>query len=715
MTFFWPILIFFVRIFHGSEELLKRVQSREVALFGLPRTAGSIWFDKIYDDVRCDDKPLFKGVLRSTNPFGECRQLCIDENYCAFFAFWRKRNYCETYTTCMTQSPDGKATISVYQRQTECEAEIKHGVKGYVRTMAASFPNDMVRWNPPNKNFHCQCTTRSWMICVIFTSPNSPEDIAVRTKLNRENQAGMKPFFVQPTLIDPSKAPICFDDTQGTGYTKVHAEIIPAEPTFCLHISMCQDATQTAVCPVRNIPLESGDPVYILRSDEEAIKSGKAVKCVSVPGLRQCSMDETSIAHGGFPDPWGREEGKLLLAKRDYHIYWIFDDAALATGICNRPEWNRPKSSKKKKKKKKGDVEGLESDRSMDSGSPPAGAFDPGSPSAGQVDREVVLTEPPATSPTVRVELSPQNELVLSPQQSSEESDEIQELSEEEQEELLVNPRNVQSEKKYVRRKSTIRAPDVGETSESVDQRSSIGPISRKAAYPTNKDISSSDESPRSDDNSEFPKSGSQRMIMGLKTNPELNGQIGLIQKAHPEKGRVELRLLSGETVLVKPANLLAKGALRQMFQKSMEESAPSPPSQPIPEMSPQPISPPPNVIESSAGPSGIHSQPSQSSPSASQPLSESSSLTPAASLQEPSRSEPLPRRRPSQSFPKPHPEFYEDKKFVSTTKNSVFTSSNYFVFFFAIFSSMILMCFFLKRKQHIYVEFKRELLATPL
>ena len=177
------------------------------------------------------------------------------------------------------------------------------------------------------------------------------------------------------------------------------------------------------------------------------------------------------------------------------------------------------------------------------------------------------------------------------------------------------------------------------------------------------------------------------------------------------------LRSIYFEIVLVKPANLLAKGALRRMFQKStsMEESAPSPPSQPIPEMSPQPISPPPNVIESAAGPSGIHSQPSPSSPSASQPLSESSSLTPAASLQEPSRSEPLPRRRPSQSFPKPSPEFYDSKKFVSTTKNSVFTTSNYFVFFFAIFSSVILMYFFLKRKQHIYIEFKRELLTTPL
>merc|ERR1719499_2673642 len=241
-------------------------------------------------------------------------------------------------------------------------------------------------------------------------------------------------------------------------------------------------------------------------------------------------------------------------------------------------------------------------------------------------------------------------------------------------------------------------------------------PISRKAAYPTKNDVSSSDESPRSDDNSEFPKPGSQRMIMGLKARPELNGQIGLIQNAHPAKGRVELRLISGEIVLVKPENLLAKGALRTMFQKQMlmEDSAPSPPSQPIPEISPQPISPPPNVVESAAGPSGIQSQPSQSSPSASQLPTDSSSLTPAASLQEPSRPEPLPKRRPSQTFPKPSPEFYDSKKFVSTTKHSVMSSKR-FLFFFAIFSLIILMRFLSKQNQHVHVEFKRELLTTPL
>jgi len=712
MRFFWLFLTFFVRIFHGSGESAAegatRIQKRQLAFFGLPRTAGSIWFDKIYDDVRCDDKPLSKGVIRdSLNPFGDCRQLCIDDNYCVFFAFWRKRNYCETYATCTSQSPDGKAAISVYQRLTECEAEIKHGVKGYVRTMSSSFPDDMVRWNPPNKNFHCQCTTRSWMICVIFISPETPEDKAVRTKLNRQNIPGMKPFFVQPTLIDPSKAPICFDDTAGTGHTKVHAELELAEPSFCIHISFCEGATQDAVCPVRQTPFESGDPVYILRSDKEVIESGKAVKCVSVPGLRQCSMTESSIQNGGFPDPWGREEGKLFLAKRDYYMYWIFDDAAHESGICNRPEFMIQKSSKKKKKKKKRDAEGLESDRSMESGSPPAGAFSSGSPPAS-----VLLTEPPAKSPTAQH----QEELIISPQ-NSEESDEIQELSEEEEDEtqnlqLEVNPSDLPPEKSYMRRKSTIRAPNVGEPSDLTDRTpQGTFPTSRKAAYPSSKDISSSDESPRSDDNSEFPRPGSQRMIMGLKGRAELNGKIGLVQEAHPEKGRVELRLPNGEVVLVKPENLIAKGALRAMFAKQtqMQDPGPSPPANPLPPTSPQPFSPPPNIQ-----PDGIQSQQSQSNPSATQFSPDSSAVTQAAPLQEPMPSEPLPRRRPSQPFPKPSPEFYESKKFVSSTKDSAIFSTN-IIFIFVVFSLCFLLHLVSKRKEQIYIEFRHELLKTPL
>jgi len=107
--------------------------AKALHLINLPRTAGSPWFNKIYEAVRCDDVKRTQGLIdvsvTSTTALGNaafshCRDRCFQDHSCGFYAFWRKRNWCETYETCTSQSQDGNAQISVYQRLTECEAEI---------------------------------------------------------------------------------------------------------------------------------------------------------------------------------------------------------------------------------------------------------------------------------------------------------------------------------------------------------------------------------------------------------------------------------------------------------------------------------------------------------------------------------------------------------------------------------------------------------------
>merc|ERR1719445_804611 len=118
----------------------------------------------------------------------------------------------------------------------------------------------------------------------------------------------MRPFYVMPSVIDPQRAPICFDIEGPVGSVKVYAEIEPNQPEFCTHVTMCTDGTPDKVCPILETRFESGDPVYILKSEREKVRAHEAVKCVSVTGLRKLALDESSIAQGGFKDPFGREK-----------------------------------------------------------------------------------------------------------------------------------------------------------------------------------------------------------------------------------------------------------------------------------------------------------------------------------------------------------------------------------------------------------------------
>jgi len=555
--------------------------AKALHLINLPRTAGSPWFNKIYEAVRCDAVKRTQGLIdvsvTSTTALGNaafshCRDRCFQDHSCGFYAFWRKRNWCETYETCTSQSQDGNAQISVYQRLTECEAEILFAPKKYVQTMQESFASGMVRWEGPNKNFHCQCTTRSWMICVIYISPGTPEEGAVNQKLNRQDQIGMKPFFIAPSVMDPARAPICYDDTMGLGHTKVHVELELLQPSFCIPMELC---SETPPSSVNKYPFKSGDPVYILQSDEEQVKNGKSVICASVPGMRSLSMSEFSIQNGGFKDPWGREPEALLLVKRNYRMYFIFDQEQLALGICNQPKVSKSARARRKKKAK----EAASSDPGSAS-SPSTPVKEGASPTAYLEAKEKPDTKAPTNMPTkaptsvVNAEL-PQIAAVPGARSPSPEI-----LTMEDIEEPSRSP-------KMVRRKSTIRAdspesipsvllPELSSVSISskAQPRSSSSP-SRRASLsgpssPVDQNRQASLPGPSAPESQkpqmEFSAIGTEMMIMGLVEMKEFNGKRGIVDGIDEEKGRVVLKLSSGEKIRVKPENLISRGALRQFF-----------------------------------------------------------------------------------------------------------------------------------------------------
>ena len=103
------------------------------------------------------------------------------------------------------------------------------------------------------------------------------------------------------------------------------------------------DGTPYGVCPITKEIFIAGDPVYILKSDQDDSRNGLPVifsylrsdhfhfiekkfeiPCISVPALWARSMSEYSLREGGFVDPLNRDSDKLRLIQQDYSIAFIF-------------------------------------------------------------------------------------------------------------------------------------------------------------------------------------------------------------------------------------------------------------------------------------------------------------------------------------------------------------------------------------------------------
>jgi len=294
-------------------------------------------YEKIYSDVRCDDFKLFKGTVSTMQA---CQQQCTDDERCKFMAFWIKSKYCETYPSCETRSEDNGKKILLYRRIHECQEVIKNNDGMFYTLLSGEFPDGIVRQRPPMKNINCYCTAWNWMLCAIFVIEGSNEDTIVRQRLNSaQNERDLKPFFhPYPALPDRPPPPLMFTFENSESPIRVFGEIEIVGPSKCGHVNQCLKGTPNGKCPVEDTVFHTTEAVFILESDVPKVASREPLMCISAIGIRKLvaiqKKDPSSQMAYIYNDPFGRESGKILEVGRDYRIVFLFDDDAMAEGIC---------------------------------------------------------------------------------------------------------------------------------------------------------------------------------------------------------------------------------------------------------------------------------------------------------------------------------------------------------------------------------------------
>jgi len=290
-------------------------------------------FDRVAEDVQCENAELVMNK-RSMN-FLDCKQRCIQSESCSHFAYWNKEKKCEAYVDCPSVGPDEDKKIQLWMRYTTCDLAISYA---YLRLLEQAFTKGtVVITSEKDKNMQCSCMTAQWMICAIFIDLDSEDGrqqyIAkqVMEKLNRDDPRALRPFAIMPSDLKHVIPPIVYrgafenDDL-------IYSEIMTVPTSRCLHLNICIMGTPGGICPLLGTAMGSGEAVYILKSEEKIVASGKPVVCLSAAGVRITATAD--MDNMGFIDPLGREGGRRLFLKDDYEIYFLFDDEDLATGIC---------------------------------------------------------------------------------------------------------------------------------------------------------------------------------------------------------------------------------------------------------------------------------------------------------------------------------------------------------------------------------------------
>jgi len=310
-------------------------------------------FRSIYENVRCDDPKLTKGLSKG---LADCKARCNPHEECNFFAYWTKRKWCETYEKCTSTSADKGNDITVYKRSTECDVVMDE----YLSNIAAQFPEGIIRTHGHNRNIHCKCLTRTWMFCTIFVEKDSEEEGVIARRLFRED---LEPFQVLVTVDNQTPGPLVYIRPQPLPIPSIGrhasstAEIKVAYPVRCIDLDLCNRGTPAneawgspaGFCPIEKEPFKSGDPVYILNDDIQTLMQGEPIACISMTGLRIYSAMSTD---GGIIDPWYRQEERRVHMKRDYTIFYAFSKDELDEGVCGTKVVTL--QAKKPRRKKKG-------------------------------------------------------------------------------------------------------------------------------------------------------------------------------------------------------------------------------------------------------------------------------------------------------------------------------------------------------------------------
>jgi len=379
-------------------------------------------FKQIADNVRCNDKKRTWDVAAN---MAECKERCKTDVGCNYFAYWAKTKRCETYETCRTMSHDGSNKIFLYARLTECDAVHKM----YTEEIPKHFPDNVVRSEGLNPNMFCQCTTRTWMVCGIFIETGSYEEEAINRRLVRDDPQKLLPFQVLQSVVgtsDTENFPVVYSAEE----VEVFAELQILNPRQCITLDQCfegtppnaelpstgpddhsgleRTSTAQGMCPVGAHSFRPGEPIYILKRDDQLVQQGKPVPCISMTGLRTWSL-----ANNGqkFQDPFLRDSGRNnMLVRKDYILYFALNKDLFGLGFCSEPA--SPTKKKRRgsgKRKQKSDGEPTtesepepSSEEQFQFGA--AGSSEPQPPSL-----PLPPSEFPTKAPTVNVQPQPQS------------------------------------------------------------------------------------------------------------------------------------------------------------------------------------------------------------------------------------------------------------------------------------------------------------------
>jgi len=231
--------------------------------------------------------------------------------------------------------------------RTPCEVELGIGglVGRYPQVISEQFPPGVVVANGRGRNLWCSCETANRMRCDILVRPGSLQQKIVFERIKGGEDSSpnerLKPFFFKSILYnnpggiyDPDlffELPRCTENQRVFCNIEVRYDerlltrsaSAPSSlnyPDKFIVLSKCMDASQQ--CPITHEDFQPGKLVYILKAEEEKLKRGKCVVCMSYDGLNNL---QDSIAEPFFRDPL-RRTGDKMLERNDFALYLIVDD-----------------------------------------------------------------------------------------------------------------------------------------------------------------------------------------------------------------------------------------------------------------------------------------------------------------------------------------------------------------------------------------------------
>jgi len=299
--------------------------------FDLEKPATHEEYRKIEDKKNCANNPLesYRGIS-----FSDCKSKCDADDDCEYMAYFvrTKPKRCEIYIACIGTVEDES---SLWKKVTPCDKSIEV----YPSAIVAEFDENILRYEPPNRNFFCYCMQKRWMFCAAFVPSNGKEHQNLISRFYAPEIEDRKPFEIKTFPGDIQSRILYAPAPFKKMFNAAVGEIAVWESSRCLHVSVCSEGTPGGVCPVLKFPFMSGMAVYVLNDDVDLIHESRPVPCMTMQGAFALTFAGINFQ---FVDPLGRRPGELLSRQGDYRPYFLFDDATIATSVVWRLKCRGP-------------------------------------------------------------------------------------------------------------------------------------------------------------------------------------------------------------------------------------------------------------------------------------------------------------------------------------------------------------------------------------